>query len=121
MKKITGMKGEDLALFGGYCGYCGAEIAWKKTWKRIGKRTYIRKRIVHINICQEPSITYFCNQECKLNWIFKSPDLKLEAPIEENWSKEEANSDFEMGEIENNTEELEKYLKKNKVKILRQA
>ncbi len=71
MKKISGMNGEDMALF---CAYCGAGIVRKGT----GKRTWNRRRVVHINICQEPSIKYFCNRDCKLNWIFKRPDLELE-------------------------------------------
>ena len=123
MKKISGMnaEGEDKSLFSAYCGYCGSKIAQKETGIRPGKRTWKKRIIVHINICQEPSIIYFCNRDCKLNWIFKSPNVKLEASIEENWTEKGTKPNFEMGEIEDNTEELEKYLKENKVKILRQA
>jgi len=77
MKKISGMNGEDMALF---CAYCGAEIVRKGT----GKRTWKRRRVVHINIYQEPSIIYFCNRDCKLNWIFKRPDLELGKDIKGN-------------------------------------
>ena len=104
-----------MALLCGYCGYCGAELAWK------GKRTWKRKRIVHINICQDPSITYFCNRDCKLNWIFKSPDTKPEKVIKGDLVKEEVKSTLNTGAIEDNTEELDEYLKENHVKILRQA
>jgi len=104
-----------MALLCGYCGFCGAELAWK------GKRTWKRKRIVHINICQDPSITYFCNRDCKLNWIFKRPGLKLEHDNHVNWVKEEVKSLFDMAAIEDNTDDLDKYLKDNNLKILREA
>ena len=109
------MEGEDMALLCGYCGYCGAELAWN------GKRTWKRKRIVHINICQEPSITYFCNRDCKLNWIFKRRDLNLENDINGKWVKEEIKSLFDMTVIEDNTDDLAKYLEENNLKILREA
>jgi hypothetical protein len=125
MKNISEMDGEDMALYCAYCGYCGAEIALKRTsigtGKRTRKRPWKRKRNVHINICQEPSIIYFCNQNCKLNWIFKRPDLELDREIKSNWVKEEVKSTFDTAGIEDNTEELKKYLKENKVKIIRQA
>ena len=89
------------------CCYCGAEIAWKK------------KRIVHVNICQKPSITYYCNQACKLNWIFKRPDLKFEKDNKSNWVNDEVESIFDMSKIEEKTDELEKYLKDNNLRILR--
>jgi len=104
-----------MALLCGYCGYCGAELAWK------GKRTWKRKRIVHINICQDPSITYFCNRDCKLNWIFKRPDSKPENNIKVDWVKEEVKSLFDMAEIEDNTDDLDKYLKDNNLRILRES
>jgi len=104
-----------MALLCGYCGYCGSELAWK------GKRTWKRKRIVHINICQNPSITYFCNRDCKLNWIFKRPEMKLENDINVNWVKEEVKSLFDMAVIEDNTDDLEKYLKDNNLRIVREA
>ena len=91
------------------CGYCGEEITRKKI------------RIVHINICQEPSTTYFCNRDCKLNWIFKTPDLKLEKDISGSWVKEEVKSIFDMAVIEDKTDELEKYLDDNNLRILRDA
>ncbi len=110
------MEGEDMALLCGYCGNCGAELAWN------GKRTWKRKRIVHINICQEPSINYFCNRDCKLDWIFKIQNLKIENGINSKWVKEEAKSLFEMAIIEDNTDDfLEKYLEENNLKILREA
>ena len=111
------MEVENMALICGYCGYCGAEISWKKTWKGVWKR----KGNIHINICQEPSITYFCNRDCKLNWIFKSPGLKLEKEINGNWIQEEVQSIFDMAVIEDKTDELEKYLKDNNLRILREA
>lgn len=95
------------------CCYCGTEIAWKR------KRTWKRKRIVHINICQKPSIIYFCNRDCKLNWIFKKSHLRPELGINGNWIKEEVKSIFDMAVIEDNTSELEKYLKDNNLRILR--
>jgi len=91
------------------CGYCGEEITRKKI------------RIVHINICQEPSTTYFCNRDCKLNWIFKIPNLNLEKEINGNWAKEEVKSILDMAVSENETEELEKYLDDNNLKIVRKA
>jgi hypothetical protein len=116
-KKRLVMEDQNMSLFCGYCGYCGAEIAWKRTWKS----TYKRKRNVHINICQEPSITFFCNRDCKLNWIFKRPDLKLERNSNSNWSKEEAKPIFDMAEVEHKTDDLKKFLKENNLKILRDA
>lgn len=125
MKNILGMDGEDRALFCAYCGYCGTEIAWKGTGKRIGKRsgkrTWKRRRVVHVNICQEPSVIYFCNRDCKLNWIFKNPDVKFEKNTKGVRVKKEDKSIFDKAESEDNPDELEKYLKDNKVKILRQA
>lgn len=122
MKKISGMGGENIASFCGSCGYCGAEITWKENpGKRPGKRTWKKRRIVHINICQERSIIYFCNRDCKLNWIFKRPDIELEKDIKSDWVKEEVKPTFDMGANENNTEELDEYLKENHVKILRRA
>ena len=91
------------------CSYCGVQI----TSKRI--------KIVHINICQKPSINYFCNRDCKLNWIFKRPDLELEKDMKGNQVKEEVKSTFDMAVIEDNTDELENYLKDNNIRILRQA
>lgn len=123
IKKTPEMNGEreDLASFSAYCGSCGEKIAWKESGIRTGKRTWKRRLIVHINICQEPSIIYFCNRECKLNWIFKDPDLKLKKGTNGNLIKEKGNSTFDMGSIKGNTEELDDYLKDNKVKILRRA
>ena len=121
MKKISEREGEDMASFCAYCGSCGAEISWKETGKRTGKRTWKRRRIVHINICQDPSIIYFCNRDCKLNWIFKRPGIKVEKAIKDNWDKKEVKSPFDMAAIEDNTEELDDYLKENHVKILRRA
>lgn len=122
------MNGEDMALFCANCGYCGAEIAWrgsgKQTGRKTGKRTWNKRINVHINICQEPSILYFCNQKCKLNWIFKSPDVELNKNIKANGAKEEVNSSFDgddMAGTEEDPEELKKYLKEHNVKILRQA
>jgi hypothetical protein len=111
------MEGQNAAILCSYCGYCGAEIAVKKTWKTTRKR----KRNVHINICQKPSILYFCNRDCKLNWIFKRPDLKVEKGTSSNWIKEENRSVFDMAGIEDKTDEMEKFLKDNKLKILRKA
>ena len=65
------------------CYYCSTEITLK------------RRRIAHINVCQRPSIIYFCNQDCKLNWIFKKSDLKIRRDIGDDWIKDEANSDPE--------------------------
>ena len=121
MKNISNMAGEDMASFCAYCGSCGAEISWKETGKRTGKRTWKRRRIVHINICQDPSIIYFCNRDCKLNWIFKKPTVELEKATKGNLVKEEVKPTFEMAAIEDNTDELDKYLKDNHVKILRRA
>jgi len=121
MNKITDMNGEDMALFCAYCGSCGAEITWKGTGKRTGKRTWKRRRIMHINICQEPSVIYFCNRDCKLNWIFKRPDLEHDKDIKANWVKEEVKPTFDMPVKEDNTDELEKYLKDNHLRIIRQA
>jgi len=121
MENISGMDGEDMALFCAYCGYCGTEITWKGAWKRTGKRTWNRRKVVHINICQDPSIIYFCNRDCKLNWIFKSPDMELEKSIKDHRVKKEDKFTFDKALIENNSEELEKYLKDHKLKILRQA
>ena len=91
------------------CFSCGSEITWK------------RRRVVHINICQKPSITYFCNQECKLNWIFKRPNIKLENNFNGNWVNEEIESIFDMEVVEEKTDELVKYLKDNNLRILREA
>lgn len=91
------------------CYYCGSEITWK------------RRRTVHINICQNPSITYYCNQGCKLNWIFKRHDWKLQQNIYSNRVKEEVEYIFEMEVIDDKTDELMKYLKDNKLRILREA
>ena len=121
MKKISGRNGEDMVSFCAFCGYCGTEISWKGTGKRTGKRTWKRRRIVHINICQERPIIYFCNRDCKLNWIFKRPDSELKKGVKSNWVKEEVKSTFDMAVIEDNTDELEKYLKDNHVRILRRA
>jgi len=121
MKKIADREGEDMASFCAYCGSCGAEISWKETGKRTGKRTWKRRRIVHINICQDPSIIYFCNRDCKLNWIFKRPDIKHEKAIKSDLVKEDAKPTFDAGKIEDNTEELDEYLKENHVKIVRRA
>ena len=92
-----------------YCYYCGSEITWK------------RRRIVHVNICQRPSITYFCNQHCKLNWIFRKPNIKLDKNSIGNWVNEGIDSIFNMAVIENKPDELEKYLKDNNLRILREA
>ena len=116
MKQILDSEVGDMASFCAYCGYCGSEISWKGPGKRTGKRTWKRRKVVHINICQEPSILYFCNQHCKLNWIFKSPDKELNKVIKDEGVNIEGNSAFEMEDIEENTEELEKYLKDNKIK-----
>jgi len=121
MKKIAEREGEEMASFCTYCGSCGSEISWKETGKRTGKRTWKRRRIVHINICQDPSIIYFCNRDCKLNWIFKKPEIKPEKNIKSDWVKEDVKSTFESGAIENNTDELDEYLKENHVKIVRRA
>jgi len=121
MKKISSMEGEDMASFSAYCGYCGAEIAWKETGVRTGKRSWKKRIIVHVNICQEPAKIHFCNRDCKLNWIFKKPDLVLEKGIRGNWVKEKVKSTFDMPVIEDDTEELDKFLKDNNVKILRRA
>ncbi|MFX1392214.1 MAG: hypothetical protein ACFFAH_01450 [Promethearchaeota archaeon] len=91
------------------CCYCGSEITWK------------RKRRVHINICQKPSILHFCNQACKLNWIFWKSDLKHEKNINGNWIKEEVENIFDMAVVDDKTDELEIYLKKNNLRILREA
>ncbi|TFG23631.1 MAG: hypothetical protein EU529_06735 [Promethearchaeota archaeon] len=92
-----------------YCYNCGSEITWK------------RRRIVHVNICQNPSITYFCNQDCKLNWIFKRPNIKLEKNSNDNWVNQEVKSIFDMDAVEKETDELVKYLKDNNLRILREA
>ena len=91
------------------CYNCSTEITWKK------------RRIAHINVCQKPSILYFCNQDCKLNWIFKKSDVKIGKAIGDDWIKDEANSILEMAVIRNNTDELDDYLKENGIKILREA
>jgi hypothetical protein len=44
------------------CAFCGESIGSTK-WK---------KRHQLININQEPKKRYFCSQQCKLKWIFKS-------------------------------------------------
>ncbi|MHA1257309.1 MAG: hypothetical protein ACTSPS_17100, partial [Promethearchaeota archaeon] len=64
---------------------------------------------------------YFCNRDCKLNWIFKRPDIKPEKAIKGDWVKEEVKSTLDVGKIEDNTEELDEYLKENHVKIVRRA
>ena len=92
-----------------YCYYCGSEITWK------------RRRIVHINICQKPSVSYFCNQDCKLNWIFKRPNIKLGKNSDVNWINQEVKSIFDMDALEEETDELVKYLKDNNLRILREA
>ena len=91
------------------CYNCGSEITWK------------RRRTVHINICQKPSITYYCNQDCKLNWIFRRPDLKLGKDIYSNQVKEEVEYIFDMEVFKDETDELVKYLKDNNLRILREA
>ena len=91
------------------CYYCGSEITWK------------RKRVLLINICQNPSVLHFCNRDCKLNWIFKKPDLKLEKEIDGNQIKGEDEFFLEMAAIEEKTEDLKEYLKENNLKILREA
>jgi hypothetical protein len=121
MKKIADLEGEDIASFSASCGSCGADISWKETGKRTGKRTWKRRRIVHINICQDPSIIYFCNRDCKLNWIFKRPEVKPEKAIKSDLVKEDVKSTLDVGKIEDNTEELDEYLKENHVKIVRRA
>jgi len=92
-----------------YCYYCGSEITWK------------RRRIIHVNICQRPSIAYFCNQNCKLNWIFKRPNINLDQNSTGDWVNERIDSIFNMAVMENKTDELEKYLKDNNLRILREA
>lgn len=121
MKQISDLEVEDMALFCAYCGYCGEEISWKGTGKRTGKRTWKRRRIVHINICQEPSIIYFCNRDCKLDWIFKRPKLELDEGIKGSWINREVKSILDMAVIKDTSDELEKYLKDNNLRILRQA
>ncbi len=91
------------------CCYCGAEI----TSKRI--------RIVHINICQKPSIKFFCNRECKLNWVFNKSDSKLERYINSYRSIEEVKFTSNRAVIEDKPDELEQYLKENNLRILRDA
>ena len=91
------------------CCYCGAEI----TSKRI--------RIVHINICQNPSIKYFCNRDCKLNWVFKKSGSKPEKYVNSNRSNEEVNFTSNRAVIEDKPDELEQYLKENNLRILREA
>jgi len=92
-----------------YCYYCGSEITWK------------RRRIVHVNICQKQAVSYFCNQDCKLNWIFKRPNGKLEKNGNDKWVTEEVKSIFDMDSVEKETDELGKYLKDNNLRILREA
>ena len=92
-----------------YCYYCGLEITWK------------RRRIAHVNICQKPSVSYFCNQDCKLNWIFKRPNGNLEKNGNDKWVTEEVKSIFDMDSVEKETDELVKYLKDNNLRILREA
>ena len=92
-----------------YCYYCGSEITWK------------RRRILHVNICQKPSVSYFCNQDCKLNWIFKRPNINLDQNSTGDWVNERIDSIFNMAVMENKTDELEKYLKDNNLRILREA
>jgi hypothetical protein len=45
--------------------------------------------------------------------------LRPELGINGNWIKEEVKSIFDMAVIEDNTSELEKYLKDNNLRILR--
>jgi len=47
------------------CEFCAKSIGSTK-WK---------KRHQHINVGQDPEKRYFCSQQCKLNWIFKSSEL----------------------------------------------
>jgi len=56
-----------------------------------------------------------------LNWIFKKSDLKIGRDIGGDWIKEEANSVLEIAVIQDNTDELDDYLKENGIKILREA
>ena len=125
MEKISDVNGEDRAVYCAYCGYCGSEIAWKgtgkQTGKKPGKRTWNKRINVHINICQEPSILYFCNQKCKLNWIFRSPDVERDNDIKTNRAKNGVKITFDLAESEENAEELKKYLKNHNIRILRQA
>lgn len=91
------------------CCYCGAEITLKK------------KKVPHINICREPPIIYFCNQDCKINWVFNKSDIKLNKYINTNLSKKEVKYNFDMEIIEDKSYELESYLEENNLKILREA
>ena len=91
------------------CFYCGAPITSKKV------------RIVHINVCQEPSIKNFCNRDCKLNWVFKKSVSKVENYVNRNRSKKEAKFTSNSAIIEDKLDELEEYLKENNLRILRDA
>lgn len=92
-----------------YCYYCGSEITWK------------RRRIVHVNICQKTPITHFCNQDCKLNWIFNRPNIKPDKNSTGNWVNQKVESIFDMEGIEDESDEVVKYLKDNNLRILREA
>jgi hypothetical protein len=46
----------------GLCEFCAKKIGNSK-WQ---------KKHQHINVGQEPVRRFFCSQQCKLNWIFKS-------------------------------------------------
>jgi hypothetical protein len=44
------------------CEFCGKKIV-RGTWN---------KKYRLINVCQQPPKRFFCSDQCKLNWIFKS-------------------------------------------------
>ena len=104
-----------------FCGYCGKEISMRRTEEAQETKKWSRRSIVHINICQDPSRIYFCSQQCKLNWIFKSPDEKLNKDNNDNLIKKELKPVFKIDESDEESSELDDYLKDNHLKIIRKA
>ena len=61
----------------------------------------------------------FCNRDCKLKWIFKKSDIKRDKGNGGNRLKEQNKPLQNMAVEENNPDDLDDYLKENKIKILR--
>lgn len=95
-----------MALF---CCNCGSEITFK------------RKKIAHINVCRDPPVIQFCNQQCKLDWIFNKSDSKIEKEDINDWNEKERKFNFDSAVSEKKTDELDVYLKENNLEILRDA
>ena len=50
------------------CAYCHGIPSYMN---HIGNKIETKPRKVHINVEQNPPKNYFCNDECKLAWIYK--------------------------------------------------